>query len=130
MRGTDCTDIRQDGYAVGRSPDNAGYITSVLPPQTPRGLLFSIWYELGVIGALIAAAGAWSGFRAIGAAPPRLAPYLAAAFACNLTLAFLSENLTDLTWVTTLGIAMIVADVAARSQYRTTRPSAAYLAHF
>jgi hypothetical protein len=29
-----------------------------------------------------------------------------------------------------LGIAIIVADIAARSQYRTTRPSVSYLAHF
>ncbi|MFZ2104239.1 MAG: hypothetical protein WAV18_02465, partial [Roseiarcus sp.] len=74
--------------------------------------------------------GAWFGVRAIGAAPPRLAPYLAAAFACNFTLAVLSEDLTDLSWFTVLAIAIILADIAARSQYRTTRPSAAYLAHF
>ena len=102
----------------------------VLPPYTPRALLFEIWYELGLVGALIAAAGAWFGVRAIGAAPPRLAPYLAAAFACNFTLAVLSEDLTDMTWFTVLAIAIILADIAARSQYRTTRPSAAYLAHF
>ena len=102
----------------------------LLPPQTPRALLFEIWYELGLVGALIAAAGVWFGVRAIGAAPPRLAPYLAATFACNFTLAVLSEDLTDLTWFTVLAIAIIVADIAARSQYRTTRPSAAYLAHF
>ena len=41
----------------------------VLPPYTPRALLFEIWYELGLVGALIAAAGAWFGVRAIGAAP-------------------------------------------------------------
>jgi len=101
-----------------------------LPQQTPRALLFEIWYELGLVGALIAAGAAWFGFRAIGAAPPRLAPYLAAAFACNLTFAVLCEDLNDTTWFTVLGIAIIVADIAARSQYRTTRPSVAYLAHF
>ena len=37
----------------------------------------------------------------------------------------LSEDLTDLTWFTVLAIAIILADIAARSQYRTTRPSAA-----
>lgn len=102
----------------------------VLPPETPRALLFEIWYELGLVGAIIAAAGVWFGFRAIGAAPARLAPYLAAAFACNLTLAVLSEDLTDYTWFTVLAIAIILADIAARSQYRTIRPSVAYLPHF
>jgi hypothetical protein len=102
----------------------------ILPAQTPRGLVFEIWYEFGFVGAAIASAAAWFGFRAIGAAPQRLAPYLAAAFACILTLAVLSESLIDMTWLTTLGIAIIVADIAGRSQYRTTRPSVAYLAHF
>lgn len=101
-----------------------------LPPQTPHSLLFQVWYDLGIVGAIIAAAAAWFGFRAIGGAPPRLAPYLTAALACNLTLAILYVDLNDWVWFTALAISIIAADVAARSQYRTTRPSAAHLAHF
>jgi hypothetical protein len=101
-----------------------------MPPQTPHSLLFQLWYELGIVGALIAAAAVWFGFRAIGDAPPRLAPYLSAALACNLTLALLCCDLSDMTWFTALAISVIAADVAARSQYRTTRPSAAHLARF
>ena len=63
-----------------------GVHAEILPPETPRALAFEIWYELGIVGALIAAAGVWLAFRSIGAAPPRLAPYLAATLACNLTL--------------------------------------------
>ncbi len=107
-----------------------GVRAGILPPQTPHALAFEVWYELGIVGALIAAVGAWLGFRAIRQAPPRLAPYLAAALACNLTLGFLSVDLSDLTWATLLAISAIAADIAARSQYRTTRPSAASLAHF
>lgn len=107
-----------------------GVHIGALPMLTPRTLAFQIWYEFGVIGALAAAAAAGFGFRALGGAPPRLAPYLAAALACNLTLGFLSEDLGDPTWVTTLAIAIVSADIAARSQYRTTRPSAEGLAHF
>jgi hypothetical protein len=107
-----------------------GVKNNILPAFTPRTLLFQIWYELGVVGALIAAAGAWLGFRAIADTPSRLAPYLAAAFACNLTLAMLSHDLSDMIWITALAVALIASDVAARSQYRTTRPSASHLAHF
>lgn len=107
-----------------------GMRAGVLPPQTPQALVFQIWYELGIVGALIAAAGAWLGFRAIGEGPPRLAPYLAAAVACNLTLGFLSVDMSNMTWVALLTISVIAVDVAARSQYRTKRPSAASLAHF
>ena len=92
--------------------------------------MFEIWYELGILGALAAAAAVWLGFRAIGEMAPRLAPYVAATFACDLTLGFLSQDTTQMTWATLLAISAIAIGAAARSQYRTTRPSAASLAHF
>jgi hypothetical protein len=107
-----------------------GVDAGLLPTMTPRVGLFEIWYELGILGALAAAASVWFGFRAIGRAPPRLAPYLAATFAADLTLAFLSEGFAQMTWITLLAIGGIALCAAARSQYRTTRPSAAGLARF
>jgi hypothetical protein len=104
--------------------------TGLFPPVTPSGQLFAVWYELGIVGAAIASAMAWVGFRRIGDAAPRLAPYLAAALACNLTLGALLENFSDMLWTVSLGVAIIASDVAARSQYRSTRPSAAGLALF
>ena len=47
-------------------------------------------------------------FRRIAGAPPRLAPYLAAALACNLTLGALIENFGDMLWTVSLGIAIIL----------------------
>jgi hypothetical protein len=107
-----------------------GVDAGLLPTMTPRVALFEIWYELGILGALAAAAGVWFGFRAIGRAAPRLAPYLAATFAADLTLGFLSEGFAQMTWITLLAIGGIALGAAARSQYRTTRPSAAGLARF
>ena len=104
--------------------------TGIFPPVTPTGQLFAIWYELGIVGAGIAAVMIWHGFRRIADAPPRLAPYLAAALVCNITLGALLENFGDMLWTVALGIAIISSNVAARSQYRTTRPSAAGLALF
>ena len=107
-----------------------GVDSGLLPTMTPRVALFEIWYELGILGAIAAAAGVWFGFRAIGRATPRLAPYLAATFAADLTLGFLSEGFAQMTWITLLAIGAIALGAAARSQYRTTRPSAAGLARF
>jgi hypothetical protein len=107
-----------------------GVEAGLLPAQSPRVAVFEIWYELGIVGALVAAIGVWLGFRAIGEMAPRLAPYMAATLACDLTLGFLVEDSTQMTWVTLLAISAIGVGVAARSQYRTTRPSAASLAHF
>ena len=104
--------------------------TGIFPEPTPRGQLFAVWYELGVVGAGLAAALIFFGFSRMAKAPPRLAPYLAAALACNLTLGALILNFGDMLWTVALGVSLVSCDAAARSQYRTTRPSAAGLALF
>ena len=106
-----------------------GVRAAILPPQTPTALAFTVWYELGVVGALVAATGLWFAFRDIGAAPARLAPYMAAGLTAVVALAFLNVDFNDMTAITLIAVAVIATDVAARSQYRTTRPSAASLAN-
>lgn len=101
----------------------------ILPAHTPKALAFTVWYELGVVGALIAAAGVWLSFTGLAKAPPRLAPFLAAGMTAVVALAFLNVDFDDMTTATLLAVAVIATDVAARSQYRTTRPSAASLAN-
>ena len=101
----------------------------ILPAQTPRALAFTAWYELGIVGAILAAAGAWLAFRSLVHAPARLAPYMAAGFSAVVALAFLNVDFTEMTTLTLIAIAIISTDVAARSQYRTSRPSAARLAN-
>jgi hypothetical protein len=107
-----------------------GVRIGALPPEAPHTALFQVWYELGIVGAWIVAAGIAFAFRAIGEAPTRLAPYLAAAFACVLALGATRSDLDDWTWLMMLSIALVGCDVAARSQYRTTRPSAEHIANF
>ena len=101
----------------------------ILPAQTPRALAFTVWYELGIVGAVLAASGAWLAFRSLIHAPARLAPYMAAAFSAVVALAFLNVDFAEMTTLTLIAIAIISTDVAARSQYRTSRPSAARLAN-
>ena len=60
---------------------------------------------------------------------PRLAPYMAAAFSAVVALAFLNVDFVEMTTLTLIAVAVLSTDVAARSQYRTTRPSAARLAN-
>ena len=91
--------------------------------------MFTIWYELGIVGAMMAAAGVWLAFRDLDHAPPRLAPFIAAGFTAIVAFAFLHVDFTDMTTLTLIAVAFISTDVAARSQYRTTRPSAATLAN-
>ena len=106
-----------------------GVRDGILPAETPRALAFMVWYELGVVGAMVAAAGAWLAFRDLKRAPARLAPYMAAALSAIVALAFLNVDFVEMTTLTLIAVAVISTDVAARSQYRTTRPSAANLAN-
>jgi hypothetical protein len=101
----------------------------ILPAGTPRALAFTVWYELGIVGAVLAALGAWLAFRSLARAPARLAPYMAAAFSAVVALAFLNVDFVEMTTLTLIALAVISTDVAARSQYRTSRPSAAGLAN-
>jgi hypothetical protein len=106
-----------------------GVHDGILPLQTPRALAFMVWYELGVVGALLAATGTWLAFRGLAEAPARLAPYMAATLSAVIALAFLNVDFVEMTTLTLVALAAISTDVAARSQYRTTRPSAANLAN-
>jgi hypothetical protein len=101
-----------------------GVEAGLIAGPVPRVALFEIWYELGIVGALVGAALAWLAFRALGATGAKVAPYLVAAFACDLTLAFLSEDFSQMSWVTLLAVSALSGGAAVRSQYRTKRPSA------
>jgi len=101
----------------------------ILPAHTPKALAFTIWYELGVVGAVLAAVAVWFAFRDLGRAPARLAPFIAACLSAIVALCFLNVDFVDMTTMTLIAVAVISIDVAARSQYRTTRPSAATLAN-
>ena len=54
---------------------------------------------------------------------------MAAGLTAVVALAFLDVDFNDMTTLTLIAVAVISTDVAARSQYRTTRPSAASLAN-
>jgi hypothetical protein len=108
---------------------SGGVRAGILPIETPQALAFSVWYELGAVAAVLAAVGMWFAFSDLVKAPPRLAPYMAATLSAIVALAFLNVDFVDMTTLTLIAVAVISTDVAARSQYRTRRPSAASLAH-
>ncbi len=101
-----------------------GALVGALPPQMPQVALFQIWYELGIVGAWLAAAIAFFAFRAIGNLPARISPCLSAGLTTALVLGVTYADLDDWTWLMMLGLALIAGDIAARSDYLTQRPSA------
>ena len=108
----------------GLDAANKGMEAGLLPPRVPRVILFEIWYELGIIGAALGAAAAWFGFQALGRAGDKVAPYLVAAFAADLSLGFLVQDFSQMWWVNLLAVSAISGAAAVRSQYRTQRPIA------
>ena len=95
-----------------------------LPPDTPRSLLFELWYDFGVVGAVLTAVLVRSAFGIIGRLSPTVAPFLLAEFIAMLTIVFSGLETTQLWWVTMLGLVTVAFSTVVRGEYRTTRPVA------
>ena len=101
-----------------------GAVVGFLPPEIPRSLAFEIWYDLGLLGALAAAAVAYGGFSLAGRTSEAVAPFLLAEIVSGLTFALWGLDTTELWWVTTLSVGALAFAVVIRGQYRTERPLA------
>jgi O-antigen ligase len=70
--------IAADGARIftGHGLDTAtrGIAYGYLPARTPHSLLFEVWYELGIVGAALAALFTYRIFMALGRAPRAIAP--------------------------------------------------------
>ena len=101
-----------------------GAFLGYLPLEIPRSLAFEIWYDLGLVGAVAAAALAYGGFAAAGRTSLAVAPFLIAELVSGLTFALWGLDTTELWWVTLLSVGAIAFATVIRGEYRTDRPSA------
>lgn len=92
----------------------------ILPVQTPRGILFEIWYELGAVGAIGSAVLIW--FVSLAASRTGLiAPYLLASLSAVLVLSIAGTSIAQLWWTTqlasgALAVALVMRVQAARGR--------------
>lgn len=107
---------------------NHAVASGFIPGPAPRSILFEAWYELGLVGAVLAAAFAGGAFAAVGRASATVAPFLLAELAAAATVALWGLDTTQLWWVTFLGVATLAFVHVVRGQYKTDRPAAAILA--
>ena len=114
--------ITGHGLAMTSTAPSAGF----LPPETPRSLLFEVWYDFGIVGAVLAAVLAHSAFGVIGQLSATVAPFVLAEFVAVLTIAFCGLDTTQLWWVTLLGVMALAFATVVRGQYRTVRPAARF----
>ncbi|MFE1597809.1 peptide ABC transporter permease [Methylobacterium sp. ID0610] len=104
-----------------------GRIVGLLPPSAPTSLLFEIWYELGVVGAVAAAFVLWSAVLQSGRDHPTLAPGAMATAMTAFASACLGMGTTVIWWLTSVAIAVLAFIAIERGQFRTSRPKASAL---
>lgn len=104
-----------------------GRIVGLVPPNAPTTVLFELWYELGIVGALAAAFALHAAIRRSGREAPVLVPSAMGAFACAFAAACIGVGLTAMWWITTLAVVVLVFIAVQRGQFRTRRPKAALL---
>ena len=111
---------------TGHGLDEArlGVVFGSLPPHTPRTILFEVWYDLGLLGALAVTALFALSLRAAGKAAPHVAPPLLGGLVATLAIAVFGVATAELWFVTLVSLQAIAFGLVARSS-RNSRPLAA-----
>ena len=101
-----------------------GVASGFLPADTPRSILFELWFEHGALGGLIGAAIVLGVFASAARASPPVAPFMLAGYACVLTIAVWGLATLQLWWVTIASVMAIGFSCSAKGQPRKQRPAA------
>lgn len=112
------------GHGLGTATQ--GVSGGWLPSHTPRTLLFEVWYELGVLGALAIAAALALGFVAAGRAATHAAPALLAGMVATFAIAMFGVATAQVWFVTLASLQAVAFGLLCRSS-RSVRPAAAEL---
>lgn len=110
--------ITGHGFDVTARAKAAGLIE----PMAPRGLLFELWYELGLLGVIGVAVVLMMIIRASTKSSPVLAPGILATLLASFSLTVLGQVALQGWWVTLIGLVVIMWFAIEQGQYRTTRP--------
>lgn len=102
-----------------------GVETGFLPSHTPRTVLFEVWYDLGLLGAVALAALLALGLRAAGEAAPQVAPALLGGLVATVAIAVFGVATAELWFVTLVSLQAIAFGLLARSSRHGRPPSAA-----
>lgn len=110
---------------TGRGFETAlrGRMVGLLDPAAPIGMLFEVWYELGIVGALAVAATIFVVVRKAGNRHMPLAPGMVAGFTSAYLFACFGIGTAQSWWLTALASTILIFVAVARGQFRTKRPS-------
>jgi hypothetical protein len=100
-------------------------ISQLLDPEAPKSLLFEVWYELGVLGALAATTLLCLAIAAIGRLGRAIAPFALGCMGFAFSLAVIGLGTSQTWWVTALGATAILFAAIVNGENRSERPVAA-----
>ena len=108
---------------TGHGIDSArqGVLFGVLPPHTPRSILFEVWYDFGVLGALALATLVTLGVTAAGYAATTVAPAMLGGMVATLAVALFGVATAELWYVTLVSLESVALGLLARAS-RGGRP--------
>ena len=101
-----------------------GRLFGLLPPAAPFSLLFEIWYELGIVGAVSGAVLLSQAALSARGDRPILGPGIMASFASAFALGACGIGTAQVWWFTALVVLVLVFVAIERGQFRTKRPKA------
>ncbi|MCB5175027.1 MULTISPECIES: peptide ABC transporter permease [Microvirga] len=101
-----------------------GRLHGLVPPAAPHGILFEVWYELGLVGAVAGAVLLYRSVLGAGGHRPILGPGIVAAFATAFALGCSGIGTAQVWWFTALVVVVLVFVAIERGQFRTKRPKA------
>jgi hypothetical protein len=104
-------------------------LAGLVPPNSPRGLLFELWYELGLLGAIAAALLLWRIVAASAQQSARDGAAILAVLAIGFVLAMLGQGATQAWWLLGLLVAIVALSAVLRAHERAVRltPSGPFL---
>lgn len=102
----------------------SGLWRGYLPYPAPRSILFETWTDLGLIGALAGAALTLLAYRLASRQSERLAPFCVGALTYVSAMGVLGGATVQLWWITALALSLVAFVLAARGDYKTSRPTA------
>jgi len=110
------------GYGLEAALRGRG--SGLLPANAPYSVLFEIWFDFGLVGAVAAAIALYGAIVAATRSHPPLTPGALAAFVSAFVMAVMGVATTQMWWVTTLIVVPLIFIAIARGQFRTKRPKA------
>ncbi len=110
--------ITGHGFDTAMRARDAGLV----PAGAPRGLLFEVWFEVGILGAVALAVLLHRALRAAAAGAPAVAPGAMMTIVVAVLLAVFGKAGLQSWWLTMLALTAVTLVAVERGQYRTVRP--------